>query len=68
MFGNEYQELSPEEKARISEEHVASKKEASAFRRPSAKGRSLDVQNTVDLIKRLVRSSPLSDICCADSN
>jgi hypothetical protein len=57
MFGSEYHELSQEEKAKISEEHAANKKEAAAFRRPSAKGRILDVQNTVELIKRLVWSS-----------
>jgi hypothetical protein len=55
MFGAEYGELSPEEKEEIRLEHVENKKEAvSSFRWPSAKGRVLDVQNTLELIKHLV--------------
>jgi hypothetical protein len=58
MFGAEYSELSPEEKEEIRQEHVENKKEAvSTFRRPSAKGRVMDVQNTLEIIKHLVRFS-----------
>jgi hypothetical protein len=56
MFSGEYSELSPEEKEELRQEHVENKKDAtSSFRRPSAKGRVQDVQNTLELIKRLVR-------------
>jgi hypothetical protein len=56
MFSAEYSELSPEEKEELRQEHVENKKDAaSSFRRPSAKGRVQDVQNTLELIKRLVR-------------
>jgi hypothetical protein len=56
MFSGEYSELSPEEKEELCQEHLENKKDtASSFQWPSAKCRMQDVQNTLELIKHLVR-------------
>ena len=64
LFREEYQALSAEEKEEFREEHANNKKDASTFCRPSAKGRVMDVHNTVDIIKHLVQ---LSSTACACS-